>query len=286
MTRILDIRQSALSHHLKILATSGLVSTRREYNHIFYTRGLLNTEDPFYGLKDSLFSTIDRLPLPENHSILLNQIKSSRAQQSLDFFNKFADKFTQDEDLVADSQQYASSLTDLLKGLMLGDKTTVLEVGPGEGNLLPLLANDFSNIIALDKSSEMIKKSRLAAEAKGIINVDYVLGNTTDAVSKGIKANLIVVSMVLHHVKTPLSFLKDLTQIIEKDGVVLIIELCQHNQEWLKETRGDLWLGFEPEELTAWAEKAGFSDGQSQYLGLRNGFQIQMRLFHKLKNTH
>jgi DNA-binding transcriptional ArsR family regulator len=36
LCRILDIRQSALSHHLKVLFTACLVSTRREGNSIFY----------------------------------------------------------------------------------------------------------------------------------------------------------------------------------------------------------------------------------------------------------
>ena len=38
LCKILGIRQSALSHHLKILATAEIVSTRKEGNSIFYRR--------------------------------------------------------------------------------------------------------------------------------------------------------------------------------------------------------------------------------------------------------
>src|SRR5436190_2376617 len=38
---IFDIRQPALSHHLKVLANAGLIAARREANTIFYRRSEL-----------------------------------------------------------------------------------------------------------------------------------------------------------------------------------------------------------------------------------------------------
>ena len=285
MARILDIRQPALSHHLKILAGVGLVSTRREGNLIFYRRGLLFKQDPLKNLKSALFNTIDVMPLDADTYSKLDSVKEEREQQSLDFFNKFADKFNQNEDLVADAHQYASCLTDMLNGLHLDDRSTVLEVGPGEGKLLPLLGRSFSNIIALDRDAGMLTRARRAVSELNLDQVDFVHGDTSTAVTRGIRANLVIASMVLHHCPKPIELLKDVHQILQNDGAALIIELCRHNQEWLKETRGDLWLGFDPEELAQWAETLGFSTGQSLYLGLRNGFQIQMRLFHRKTNN-
>ncbi|MDO6569309.1 ArsR family transcriptional regulator, partial [Gilvimarinus sp. 2_MG-2023] len=34
-------------------------------------------------------------------------------------------------------------------------------------------------------------------------------------------------------------------------------------------------------DLTQWAEDAGLEDGQSMYIALRNGFQVQLRQFFK-----
>jgi len=42
-----------------------------------------------------------------------------------------------------------------------------------------------------------------------------------------------------------------------------------------------LWLGFEPQELSSWAHRNGFHEDESVYIGLRNGFQIQLRKFIK-----
>ena len=42
LCELFEIKQSSMSHHLKILANAGLVTTRREGNSIFYRRSLLN----------------------------------------------------------------------------------------------------------------------------------------------------------------------------------------------------------------------------------------------------
>ena len=281
MSRILDIRQTALSHHLKILAKAGLVSTRRESNTIFYRRVFLIADDPLALLKSAIFDSVDKIQLdPELNQRLFNA-KKEREQQSLGFFNRHASKFKQNQDLVVRTTQYTSSLVDLIRELRLAEDASVLEVGPGEGELLAILAGEFSRVIALDNSEEMLLKARARIEQQNLDNVDFVSGDTKIAVAQGLAAELIVISMVLHHVSSPAEIFMDSARLLGNHGILLIVDLCRHNQDWVRDACGDLWLGFEPEELTNWAQQAGFRSGQSLYLGLRNGFQIQMRLFHK-----
>ena len=90
-----------------------------------------------------------------------------------------------------------------------------------------------------------------------------------------------VANMVMHHVPSPKTIFTEVAQLLEPGGVFLVTDLCRHEQTWAKESCGDLWLGFEPEDLTRWAAAAGLSEGQSQFSGLRNGFQIQFRLFQR-----
>jgi hypothetical protein len=63
--------------------------------------------------------------------------------------------------------------------------------------------------------------------------------------------------------------------------VLLLIDLSHHDQDWVREACGDLWLGFDSRELDDWAQQAGLLIAQSMYLGLRNGFQVQMRVFRR-----
>ena len=281
LCRILGIRQSALSHHLKILSNAQLVSTRREGNSIFYRRVFLSDDDYYREIKESVFDQVDLLPLARSAEKKISQIQLERAQQSLSFFNKNADKFKEQQGLIVAHDDYGSILHDVIDSLGLNDKATVLEVGPGEGLLLTELAAKFKKLIALDNSKEMLEKSKEAI-AKGKFNgVQFILGDTTVARKKDVLSDLIIFDMVLHHISSPTKTFKDSSALLNKNGYLLIVDLSTHDQDWVRESCGDLWLGFDETDLNHWAQKAGLVTGQSSYLGLRNGFQIQIRVFRK-----
>lgn len=279
LCRILDIRQSALSHHLKILATANLVSTRREGNSIFYRRAFLAGEDCFGNIKRSVFESIDALPISNAQHRIRKQIQLERAQLSLNFFNKNADKFREKQGLIVEHDQYISSLYDLIAGLGLTVDAKVLEVGPGEGQLLVGLASRFNKLLALDNSNDMLEKSRSAVAAAGYKQVEFMLGDTAVARANNVGSDLIIFDMVLHHISSPAKTFKDIAALLNPGGYALIVDLCNHDQDWVRESCGDLWLGFDKGDLDHWANKAKLEAQQSSYLSLRNGFQIQMRTF-------
>ena len=69
-------------------------------------------------------------------------------------------------------------------------------------------------------------------------------------------------------------------------GCLLVAELCPHGQDWTRDACGDVWPGFEADELRAWAEAAGLDRGPSQFLAQRNGFRIQLQRFERAFEKH
>ena len=279
LAQIFGIGQSGMSHHLKVLAQADLVATRREGNAIFYRRALPHTELLGGKLHAALLEEVDNLTLPADVQARIAQVHGQRAAASQDFFSRVAEKFRAQQDLIAGLPQYRESVVALLDKLSFDKEATAIEVGPGDGAFLPELARRFAQVTALDNSSAMLELARQVCERDKLTNVSLQLADALNGVS--LKADCVVLNMVLHHFAAPADALKHMANLLQSGGSLLVTELCSHNQSWAKEACGDLWLGFEQDDLARWATAAGLVPGESLYVGLRNGFQIQVRHFQR-----
>ena len=79
LCNLFDIRQPAMSHHLKVLASAGLVATRREGNSIYYRRGAFDQSCELKSLQSNLFATVDRVELPVAVSVNDSKIQLIRS---------------------------------------------------------------------------------------------------------------------------------------------------------------------------------------------------------------
>ncbi|MCD5992396.1 ArsR family transcriptional regulator [Pseudomonas sp. CDFA 602] len=285
LAQIFAIGQSGMSHHLKVLAQADLVATRREGNAIFYRRALPHTDLPGGRLHAALLDEVDTLALPDDVQGRIGLVHRQRALASQDFFARTAEKFRAQQDLIAGLAQYSESLLSMLDKLSFGADATALEVGPGDGGFLPELARRFKQVIAVDNSPAMLDLARDVCERRALTNVELTLADAlTDS---KVRADCVVLNMVLHHFAAPAEALRQLAECVRPGGSLLVTELCSHDQSWAREACGDLWLGFEQEDLARWAIAAGLVPGESLYVGLRNGFQIQVRHFQRpAGNTH
>ncbi|HSX90909.1 MAG TPA: metalloregulator ArsR/SmtB family transcription factor [Pseudomonas sp.] len=284
LAQIFAIGQSGMSHHLKVLAQAGLVATRREGNAIFYRRALAQVDLLGGALHAALLGEVDELRLPEDVQRRIAEVHGQRAAASQDFFARMAANFQAQQDLIAGLPQYRDSALALLDSLDFATGATALEIGPGDGGFLPELARRFDQVIALDNSPAMLELARLRCDQEGLANVALQLADAL--VDDYPASDCLVLNMVLHHFAAPAEALKHLAQRIRPGGSLLITELCSHNQSWAREACGDLWLGFEQDDLARWATAAGLLPGESLYVGLRNGFQIQVRHFAKPEQSN
>lgn len=276
---IFDTRQPSMSHHLKVLARAGLVDNRREGNSIFYRRHHQAPAPEWQTLWHSLLDTVDQLPLRPELAQGIQAIHRQRADSSRQFFEENSTRFREQQELIAIYEQYAAPLQELLDSAELPGSSLALEVGPGEGAFLTELAPRFERVIALDISESMLKVAR--GRCGAFSNIEFTCGDTVAACEDGVQADCVVANMVLHHTSSPADIFADIERLLKPGGSLFLAELCRHDQAWARQACGDVWLGFEPEDIGHWAAAAGLQAGQSLYFAQRNGFSVQLRQFVK-----
>jgi DNA-binding transcriptional ArsR family regulator/protein-L-isoaspartate O-methyltransferase len=278
LAHIFDVAQPALSHHLKILSRAGLVATRRDGNGIYYRRAQLRPDCPLSDYLSTLYRTLDDFKLDAALGQRIEEVHAGRAERSRQFFADHAGAFANQQALICTPQTYLPALRELVDAAACAHKRA-LDVGPGEGETLLLLAEYFDTVLGIDNSPAMLERARQGIRTSGPDNVRLRLTEFEDL--RGPRHDLILFAMVLHHAASPRRFLAHAARLLNDDGLLIIIELISHEQTWAKDACGDLWLGFDPDELDQWANDTGLAAGTSQYLAQRNGFRIQVRSYQK-----
>jgi len=282
---IFDSKQSGMSHHLKILASASLVVSRREGNSIFYRRAYHSASDgAIDAVHQTLHRAIDLRPLAASVRLRVAAVQEQRAARSQAFFNDHAGTFRAQQEQVADYTLYGPQTALLLNRLFSSSKkgVTALELGPGEGAFLGELAARFEQVIALDNSAQMLEQARQCAASQALQNIHFIHGDTKNEALHSADVDCVVINMVLHHIPSPAEIFTDINGLLKPGGALIVTDLCNHDQTWVSESCGDVWLGFAPEDLSQWAEDAGFSAGEAVYLAQRNGFRVQIRQFTKV----
>ncbi|MBX3706216.1 MAG: ArsR family transcriptional regulator [Pseudomonadales bacterium] len=273
---ILDIAQPALSHHLKVLHEAGMTARRREGTSVFYRRA--PAASPLHA---AMLAAVDAVDLTPAQRLQIERIHLERNLRSQAFFAQHAADFATQQARISETAVYLPSVLELIDRVLGSDGSdlaagTALEIGPGEGELLAHLAARFAHVVAIDNEPAMLK--RCASVVAELANVRLLNRDFTTLPSIA-RYRLVVAAMVLHHMASPARMFQHARRLVASGGMLLIVELCRHDREWVRDACGDLWLGFEPQELTDWAGRAGFQRGESQFLAQRNGFQIQIHCF-------
>lgn len=269
---IFDMAQPALSHHLKKLSDAGLVKKRREGTSIFYQRASALANP----LLTAIFSALDEQPAEPAVRRGIAQVHQQRVEQSRHFFAHQADALAQQTTLICAPQVYTSCVLEMIEAVPELRHEQALEVGPGDGGLLAALAPLFTRVTGLDNAAEMLEKA--APAVARLPNVALTEADFTELPATR-RYNLIVAAMVVHHLPSPPNFFVQAARFLQPGGLLVIAELCDHNQDWVKSACADVWLGFDPEQLNLWAAQAGLQLTQQQFLAQRNGFRVQVSAF-------
>ncbi len=275
LCHIFELRQPALSHHLKLLANAALVSHRKEGTSAFYRRATNDIE--LSALRSSIFDAIEQLPKDKMLDHRIQDVNRERAATAELFFSTHVDTFAEQQDLIADFPVYGETVAQVIQRALGDRRKNALELGPGRGELLPYLSSIFERVIGVDVSMAMLEIAQAVINKQSLTNVT-LMHSDTSALQVDAQ-DLIVLNMVLHHTPDPAQIFIDLGNVLRPAGKLVICELVRHEQSWVKEACGDLWQGFDQSDLIKWAKQANLVITDSEFFALRNVFQFQILTF-------
>ena len=249
LVQLLEMGQSGISRHLKILTNAGLLKCRRNGVWAFYSADLSEGKKNFADSVQNLFEEESIL----NQDILLaERVIAERSLETSQFFNTIAHKW------------------DLLKLEIMGDfdlNTVILEnidggdiiadLGCGTGELLSTLTVGEKKVIGVDSSSSMLEETRKRFFNKNTA-LDLRLGELEHLPLKDKEAEVAVISLALHHLSKPEVAIIETERILKPGGTLIIAEFEKHNNELLQKAYGDRWLGFTKNEVKGWLDENNF----------------------------
>jgi ArsR family transcriptional regulator len=251
LTGILGVAQSNVSRHLGLLKDAGLVTEEREAGYVYYRvadEARSNGHGSLWALLDTHFESAaaDRAVRADD----------ARAQEVLRLRKENFDTHGDPRQLVPGRSwaAWARALGHLLPPLDVAD------VGCGEGYLTLETARWARRVIGIDRSGEVLERAAALAHRRRVKNVTWKKGDIGKLPLKDESVDVALLSQSLHHAPDPANALAEAARIVRPGGRVLILDLREHDQSWVRSRFGDRHLGFSASQLEALLRQAGLSD--------------------------
>ena len=254
LTAILGLAQSGVSRHLGLLRDAGLVVEQRARTFSWYRLApeIEAHEGPRAALWSWLRSEFDRsTPATRADDVRLEEVRRVRKES-------FAQHGAGDERRqLVPGRSWAAWSRAL--GLLL-PPLDVADLGCGEGYLTIEAARWARRVVAIDRSADVLRRAKALAQRRKIRNITWKRGSLERLPVRTAAFDLVLLSQALHHAEHPERTIAEAYRILRPGGRVLVLDLREHDQAWVRTKLGDRWLGFDDKRLRQLLTDAGFDD--------------------------
>jgi SAM-dependent methyltransferase len=239
LTAVLGLAQSGVSRHLGLLREAGLVEESREGGFAYYAAAA-PSGDP---LRAEIWTVLPRQF--ERTADPALRADDARLQEVLRLRKENFEAHGADHQLVPGRSwaAWSRALGHLLPSLRVAD------FGCGEGYLSLEAARWASKVVAIDRSPEVIRRAQALARRRRVRNVVWKVGEIEEAPLADASVDVVLLSQALHHAEHPERALEEAVRVLVPGGRVLVLDLREHDQAWVRARLGDRWLGFSDDEL-------------------------------------
>jgi ubiquinone/menaquinone biosynthesis C-methylase UbiE len=246
---VLQLPQSTVSRHLKVLGDGGWLVARADGSSRRYSMAP-DLEPEARRLWQVVRAQLAGGAAAAQDAERLRSVLAERRSRSQEFFTASAaqwdalraELFGQRADLLA------------LPGL-LDEEWSVGDLGCGTGQLTASLAPFVRRVIAVDQSRAMLAAAR--SRLRDHSNVELRSGDLEQLPIEDRELDAAVLLLVLHYVAEPVRALAEARRALQPGGRLLVVDMTPHAHDEYRQTMGHVWQGFAPDQIVAWGSEAG-----------------------------
>jgi ubiquinone/menaquinone biosynthesis C-methylase UbiE len=251
---VLQLPQSTVSRHLKVLGDHEWVSSRAEG-----TSRLYRTDDKLDASSRKLWQLVREQVAGTTGAAQdarrLQAVLAHRRSRSEKFFSSAAGKW---DHLRTELFGNRADLLGLLG--LLDEKWVVGDLGCGTGQLAESLAPFVARVIAVDDSSAMLSAAR--KRLGEVANVEVRSGRLEHLPIEDGSLDAALLFLVMHYVPEPDVALAEAARTLKPGGRLVVVDMMPHDREDLLHDMGHVWRGFSESHIARLFDAAGIAGGR------------------------
>lgn len=246
---ILQLPQSTISRHLKVLADEGWVEARAEGTSRHYRIDSDSLDAATRRLWHLVRDEVMHTNAAEQDARRAQAVLAARRSKSQQFFSTSAGQWDR---MRADL--FGRGADVALLGLF-DDKWKVADLGCGTGAITQSVAPFVDRVIAVDESNAMLSAAR--KRLHGSDNVDFRNGRLEALPLADDEVDVALLFLVLHYVSDPARVVAEAARALKPGGRLLVLDMMPHDRHDLTQSLGHLWQGFASATVAEWMRAAG-----------------------------
>ncbi len=252
LTSILQLPQSTVSRHLKMLSAEGWVEARAEGTSRHYRIASESLDPATRRLWHIVRDEVMHSTAADQDARRTQAVLSERSTRSQQFFSTSAGQWDKMR-----LELFGRRADVALLGL-LDESWAVADLGCGTGAITQSLSPFVERVIAVDESNAMLSAAK--KRLHGVKNVDIRNGRLEALPLADGEVDVALLFLVLHYVADPARVISEAARVVKPGGRLLALDMMPHDRQDLRQTMGHVWQGFDRSTLGAWMEAAGLEN--------------------------
>lgn len=248
----LQLPQSTVSRHLKILTDEGWLASRAEGTSRRYSMQTSKLDPSARRLWQVVRAQVVESPAATQDAHRLGGVLAQRRSTQVAFFDSAPAVWDRMR------AELIGQRTDLLALLeLLDDSWVVGDLGCGTGHVSEAIAPSVGRVIAVDESGPMLTAAR--KRLAPFENVELRSGQLEQLPIEDAALDAAMLFLVAHYVADPEPVTTELTRVMKGGGRVVIVDLMPHERDEYVLQMGHVWQGLSEAQMQDWFESAGFT---------------------------